>query len=79
MTGSEPESSSLNQYLHRFGIEKSPECACNNDCIESVKHYLLHCPDYDCERDKIRKRMGIRGLWIEKLLALQDLKCVENV
>ena len=59
---------SLNQYLHRFGIEETPECTCNNGCIESVEHYLLHCPKYDRERDKLRKEVGIGGLWTEKLL-----------
>jgi len=33
-----------------------------------VEHYLVHCLNYDWERDKLRKEVGIGGLWTEKLL-----------
>ena len=59
---------SLNQYLHRFNIENSSECSCGNGSEETVEHYLLHCPNYDKEREKLFKRVGIDGMWIEKLL-----------
>jgi ribonuclease HI len=59
---------SLNQYLHRFNIENSPECSCGNGSEETVEHYLLHCPNYDKEREKLFERVGIDGMWIEKLL-----------
>jgi hypothetical protein len=36
--------------------------------VESVEHYLLHCPNYDQERAKLIKKVGIEGMWIEKLL-----------
>lgn len=36
----------LNQYLHRFHLVESPLClACNAD-VESVSHFLIHCPAY---------------------------------
>ena len=51
---------SLNQYLHRFGIEESPLCSCGNGAEETVEH--------DKERAKLMKEVGIGGMWIEKLL-----------
>jgi hypothetical protein len=59
---------SLNQYLHRFGIEESPLCPCGNGAKETVEHYLLHCTLYDKERVKLMKEVGIGGMWVEKLL-----------
>src|SRR5579859_3616458 len=63
-----PNSTIMEQILlfkpvssHWFGIKETPECTCNNGCIESVEHYLLHCPNYNHERDKLRKEVGIRG------------------
>src|SRR5579859_2012914 len=63
---------SLNQYLHRFGIEESPLCECGNEAIENVEHYLLHCPRYDRQRSKLRKEVGIGGMQIEKLLSYPE-------
>src|SRR5579859_2960008 len=63
---------SLNQYLHRFGIEESPLCECGNGAIENVEHYLLHCPRYDRQRSKLRKKVGIGGMRIEKLLSYPE-------
>ena len=59
---------SLNQYLHRFGIEDSPQCSCGSGATESVEHYLLHYPKYDRQRAILAKNVGIGGMWIEKLL-----------
>ena len=59
---------SLNQYLHRFGIKESPTCECDSEVIETVEHYLINCPKYDCQRHKLIKNVGIRGMWVEKLL-----------
>ena len=59
---------SLNQYLHRFHHEESPECSCGSGASETVEHFLLHCPKYDKERDKLIKNVGVGGMWIEKLL-----------
>jgi ribonuclease HI len=59
---------SLNQYLHRFGIEESPFCSCNSGAIETVDHYLIHCSKYDRQRSKLIRNAGIDGMWVEKLL-----------
>jgi len=59
---------SLNQYLHRFHHEESPECSCGSGAIETVEHFLIHCPKYDKERSKLIKNVGVGGMWIEKLL-----------
>jgi hypothetical protein len=32
----------LNQYLHRFHHQESPECSCGSGAIETVDHYLIH-------------------------------------
>ena len=63
---------SLNQYLHRFGIEESPLCECGNGAIENVEHYLLHCPRYDRQRSKLRNKVGIGGMRTEKLLSYPE-------
>ena len=48
----------LNNYLHRFGLVDDANCSCGNG-VETVKHYLLTCPNYERERDKLRKETGI--------------------
>jgi len=63
---------SLNQYLHRFHIEESPLCECGDGVIENVEHYLLICTRYEREREKLRKQVGLGGMWIEKLLGDPD-------
>ena len=57
----------LNNYLHRFGLVDDANCSCGNG-VETVKHYLLTCPNYERERDKLRKETGIQGMRIESLL-----------
>jgi hypothetical protein len=64
---------SPNQYLHRFGIEESTMCECGNGAIESVQHYLLHCPRYEMQRAKLARKVGIGGLWMEKLLGYPEM------
>ena len=59
--------SSLNQYLHRFHHEDSPECTCGSGALETVEHFLIHCPKYDKERSKLIKNVGVGGMW-RKLL-----------
>ena len=59
----------LNQYLHRFHHEDSPECTCGSGALETVEHFLIHCPKYDKERAKLIKNVGgAGGMWIERLL-----------
>ena len=59
---------SLNQYLHRIGHEESPTCECGSGAIENAQHYLLHCLRYDRQRAKLVRKVGVGGMWIEKLL-----------
>ena len=59
---------SLNQYLHRFGIVDSLLRTCNSGAIENVEHFLIHCPKYDRQRATLMKKIGIGGMWVEKLL-----------
>jgi hypothetical protein len=35
---------------------------------ETVHHFLLVCPKYEKERDKLRKKVGVGGMKLEKLL-----------
>src|SRR5271169_797062 len=58
----------LNQYLHRFNIEDSPLCECGSGAIETVEHYLLLCNRYDKERAALIAKVGVGGMWIERLL-----------
>jgi hypothetical protein len=57
-----------NQYLRRFNIEETPLCSCGNGAEETAEHFLIHCPLYDKERAKLMKKVGIGGMWVEKLL-----------
>src|SRR5579859_6375661 len=61
------------QFLYCFGIEASPICECDNDAIESVQHYLLHCLKYERQHAKLMKEVGIGGMWIEKLLGYPEM------
>jgi hypothetical protein len=58
---------SLNKYLHRFNIEEQPQCPCG-DGVETVAHYLLRCRDHDEWRERLRKEVGVDGMYVEKLL-----------
>jgi len=64
---------SLNQYLYRFNHSDTPCCECNEKTIETVQHYLLQCPRYDRQRAKLLKKVGVGGMWIEKLLGYPKL------
>jgi ribonuclease HI len=64
---------SLNQYLFRFGHADSPYCDCDNQTIETVQHYLLQCPRYEIQRARLVTKVGIGGMWIEKLLGYPEL------
>jgi len=63
----------LNQYLYRFGHEESPMCDCDSGAIESVQHYLLYCPKYERQHAKLMKKVGIGGMWVEKLLGYPEM------
>jgi ribonuclease HI len=63
----------LNQYLHRFGHADSPLCDCDNGAIETVNHYLLHCPRYSRQRAKLTRNVGVGGMRVEKLLGYREI------
>lgn len=66
---------SLNKYLHHFSIVDSPDCDCEEG-HETVAHYLLKCEIYEEERDALRKRVGVQGMRVNKLLG--DSKLVKH-
>jgi hypothetical protein len=41
--------------------------------MENVEHFLLHCPRYDQQRSKLVKKVGIGGMWTEKLLSYPEM------
>jgi ribonuclease HI len=66
---------SLNQYLERFNIIDDSKCECGKG-KETVRHFLLICPKYEKERDKLRREVGAQGMREEKLLG--DVKKVKH-
>jgi ribonuclease HI len=58
----------LRQYLHRFRIKDSPLCECDGESVETVEHYMLYCKRYEQQRAELKRKVGIGGMRIEKLL-----------
>lgn len=54
----------LHKYLARFHVIDSPTCACGL-AHETVQHFLLICPQYDQERDRLRQKVGIQGIRVD--------------
>jgi ribonuclease HI len=69
------EHCSLNQYLERFNIIDDSACDCGQG-KETVKHFLLVCPNHEQERDKLRRKAGMQGMRVEKLLG--DAKRIKD-
>jgi len=67
---------SLNQYLARFNITDDAKCPKCNEANETVKHFLLVCPEYERKRDKLRRKVGIGGMRVDKLLG--DARRIED-
>ena len=42
-----------NQYLCRVNVIESDTCQCGEE-IETVMHYLLHCPLFEEEKEVLR-------------------------
>ena len=57
----------LNQYLHRFHIIDSPNCACGQG-VETISHYILHCKQYIKQRSELRSKVEPRGMKLHTLL-----------
>ena len=62
----------LNARLHRIGIAPDPMCECGEG-KETVEHYLLMCGKYDRERYILRRKAGIEGMRMGKLLGDPEL------
>jgi hypothetical protein len=62
-----PHNVQLNGYLKRFNIKNNATCLGCGEAKEAVRHYLLVCPKYEDQRDKMRKAVGVGGMKMEKL------------
>jgi hypothetical protein len=60
--------SSLNGYLARFNIIDDAICPGCGGAEETVHHFLMVCPNYERSRDGMRKKVGVGGMKMEKLL-----------
>ncbi|KAF8551746.1 hypothetical protein OG21DRAFT_1466738, partial [Imleria badia] len=47
----------LNSHLHRIKRSPSPHCASCPDEIETVRHYLLDCPQFARERSLLTRSL----------------------
>ena len=65
----------LNSYLNQLNIIEDPSCDCGRG-IETVKHYLLLCKNYDDARKELKKKVGGRNMRTEILLG--DPKVVKD-
>jgi len=48
----------LAQHQFRFNLSESEMCSCGQ--IESVEHYLLLCPNYRHQREKLFKNLRLQ-------------------
>ena len=60
--------SSLNGYLKRFNIIDDAKCPGCGITDETVHHFLMVCPKHERWRDRMRKKVGVGGMKLEKLL-----------
>jgi hypothetical protein len=58
----------LNQYLAQFNIVDNATCPECKEEMETVANFLLVCPKYERERDRLRKKVGIEGMRVDNLL-----------
>ena len=65
----------LNSYLNRRNIIEDPSCDCGRG-IETVKHFLLLCKNYEEPRKELKKKVGARNMRTEILLG--DPKLVKD-
>ena len=60
----------LNKHLHRFKSSETPLCfQCDNNCPETVHHFLFNGPKYVRERHVLRIKLGRKALSTRDLLA----------
>ena len=57
----------LNDYLNRISKVDSPDCErCSHR--ETVLHYLLHCPRYRLQRQRLQMNVGFTDMRLDALL-----------
>jgi len=59
---------SLNGYLKRFNIIDDAKCPGCGITDETVHRFLMVCPQHERLRDRMRKKVGVGGMKLEKLL-----------
>jgi len=63
----------MNEYLSKVGATPSSECQCGE--VESVEHYLLHCPIYDNPREILKRNLVVKcGIFHVDLHLLLDIR-----
>ena len=63
----------LNQHLHSINLSDTPNCTCG--AIETIQHYLLHCPNHQEPRTSLTTkihRLGIAKIDTKLLLEGKD-------
>jgi ribonuclease HI len=58
----------LAKYLYRIGKTDSPICPACRQESETIIHFLIHCPAYHTQRQKLRYETGGRNIDITSLL-----------
>ncbi|OAX35582.1 hypothetical protein K503DRAFT_696727 [Rhizopogon vinicolor AM-OR11-026] len=58
----------LNKHLHRIGKIESPHCPHCQRIEETVHHFLISCPFYQCERHILVNALGRKAFSISYLL-----------
>ena len=58
----------LNNYLKRINRINDATCIGCGDAKETVQHFLLVCQKYERLKDGMRKKVGVGGMKMEKLL-----------
>ena len=58
----------LNGYLKRFNIINDAKCPGCEITDKTVHHFLILCPKHEMLRDRMRKKVRVGGMKLEKLL-----------
>ncbi|TFY62485.1 hypothetical protein EVJ58_g3830 [Rhodofomes roseus] len=62
----------LNHHLHRIRRSDTDRCPACHERRETVRHYLLECPEYKPQRDWLRREIGRRAGSLQHLLSKPD-------
>ena len=85
ITGLRTGYSHLNKYRNNLGQTETPLCSCGQE--ETTEHYLLHCPQYEHQREimcqRLRQEFGYQQITAEELLATErqfnELKQISDI